>query len=263
VSILRNIGVIRNTGYELTVGTQWVRSDLVTWGTQFSVSHNRNVVVSLGRGVEPFTSPDGSRVAAGYPLGGRWERPILGYGDQNGDGIIETSEVLLGDTAVYLGTSEPDYTAGLQTTLSFFRGVLAVNAGLTYDDGFTQLNQAMMSSATWRGNNDPSASAAEQAAAVSVSTSTGGTGTRYALMQTVSALRFNSLSVAYNIPRGVARRVGARALTVAVQGTNLWLRTNYRGKDPNVNAFGTGNNVADSGVLPQPRMWQLRVSASY
>jgi hypothetical protein len=30
-----------------------------------------------------------------------------------------------------------------------------------------------------------------------------------------------------------------------------------------VNAFATGNNVADAGTLPQPRLWQVRVSATY
>jgi hypothetical protein len=57
--------------------------------------------------------------------------------------------------------------------------------------------------------------------------------------------------------------MGVRALTVALQGRNLGLLTTYHGKDPDVNAYSTGNNVADTGVLPQPRTWQLRVSASF
>jgi hypothetical protein len=41
----------------------------------------------------------------------------------------------------------------------------------------------------------------------------------------------------------------------------LW--TNYAGKDPHVNAFVTGNSVADTGVLPIPRKWQLTVRATF
>ena len=52
-------------------------------------------------------------------------------------------------------------------------------------------------------------------------------------------------------------------MSFAVQGTNLGLFTNYRGKDPNVNAYGSGNGLADTGQLPQPRSWQVRVSATY
>jgi hypothetical protein len=48
-----------------------------------------------------------------------------------------------------------------------------------------------------------------------------------------------------------------------VQGQNLGLRSNYRGLDPGVNGFPTGNRVMDNGVLPQPRTWQVRVNASY
>jgi hypothetical protein len=82
-------------------------------------------------------------------------------------------------------------------------------------------------------------------------------------MQTVNTLRFNSLNVSYAVPRRVARRLGADALSVSVQGSNLGLFTNYRGKDPNVNAYGSGNSVVDTGMLPTPRTWQLRVSATY
>ena len=82
-------------------------------------------------------------------------------------------------------------------------------------------------------------------------------------MQTVNVLRFNSLSVAYNVPTHIAQRAGARSLTVALQGTNLGLHTNYLGKDPGVNGAATGGRVVDNGVIPQPRTWQVRVSASY
>jgi len=50
---------------------------------------------------------------------------------------------------------------------------------------------------------------------------------------------------------------------VSLQGSNLGLRTDYRGLDPHVNGHSTGNGVQDTGVIPQPRRWQLRVSAQY
>jgi hypothetical protein len=52
-------------------------------------------------------------------------------------------------------------------------------------------------------------------------------------------------------------------MAVALQGTNLGLHTNYRGKDPNVNAYASGNGLLDTGQLPEPRMWQLRFSLGY
>ena len=75
--------------------------------------------------------------------------------------------------------------------------------------------------------------------------------------------RHYHLSVRYALPAGLARRLGAQRLSIAVQGSNLGLWTNYRGLDPNVNTLDTGNSVTDTGVLPMPRIWQVRLDATY
>jgi hypothetical protein len=52
-------------------------------------------------------------------------------------------------------------------------------------------------------------------------------------------------------------------MSIAIQGSNLGLSTNYRGKDPGVNAFSTvsaGDETADLGELPAPRVWWLKMS---
>jgi len=260
VSRLQNIGVTRNTGLELGLSVEPVRTDLVTWRAQFQVSRNRNVVVELGPGVEPFytsgNSDGGIRVAAGYPLFGRWIKPVLGYTDSNGDGVLDPAEVIYGDTAVYVGATLPEYTASLHSTVSLFRGVLSVSAGLLYEDGMTQENAARRSLRAFsRGWNDPSSSLVEQLSSFDV--------TGYTTIQTVNSLRLNSVSVSYMVPTNVSRWFGADALTVSLQGTNLGLWTNYSGLDPNVNGRATGNNVVDTGVIPTPRTWQIRVNATY
>jgi TonB-linked SusC/RagA family outer membrane protein len=257
VSTLRNIGVIRNTGLEASLAARVLRTDPVSWDVQLMMSQQRNVVVELGPGVEPFYIGQGdSRVAAGYPLFGRWTKPLIGYADANGNGVLEPEEVLVGDTAVFVGGTTPNYTANLNTTLTFLRGAVAVTAGFSYEDGMTQNNQVGRSLAPFSaGWNDPNSSLAEQARTWDQ--------TGYSWIQTVSTLRFNTLAVTYNVPQFMAQRVGARAVSVSLQGTNLGLRTNYRGIDPNVNLYSTGNGVIDSGVLPQPRTWQIRFNAAY
>jgi TonB-linked SusC/RagA family outer membrane protein len=261
VKILQNIGVIRNTGLEASLGARVLRTDPVSLDVQVQLSQQRNEVVELGPGVEPFYSSGGptiggARVAAGYPLFGRWTKPILGYADANGNGVLEPEEVLAGDTAVFVGGMVPNYTANLNTTLSFLRGAVAVTAGFQYEDGMTQNNQVGRALAPFSaGWNDPNSSLDAQARMWDK--------TGYSWIQTVSTLRFNSLAVTYNVPKFMAQRVGARAVIVSLQGTNLGLRTNYRGIDPNVNAYSTGNAVTDTGVLPQPRTWQIRLSATY
>jgi TonB-linked SusC/RagA family outer membrane protein len=263
--ILKNIGTVRNTGLEMMMGAELVRSAPVTWSAQLQVSRNRNVVISLGPGVAPFSVENGGLLQAirpGYPLFGIWARPIVGYADANHDGVIEPNEVQVGDSAKYMGVSTPDYDASFHTSLSLFRRAISIDAGFDYQHAVTQINAtALDHQSASRALNDPSAPQGELAGTLVLMSDA--TSTPYGLIQTVNTLRFNSLSVAYALPSAAAQRVGARALTVALQGTNLGLFTNYRGKDPNVNAYPIGNGVLDNGQLSAPRTWQLRVSASY
>jgi TonB-linked SusC/RagA family outer membrane protein len=250
---LVNIGRVRNTGFEIALGTNLFRGDAVAVSTQFHVSRNRNRVLDTGDAGE-IEGPGGTRVVEGYPLFGRWARPIQHYADVNGDGIIEHAEVQLGDDQVFLGSPEPDYEAALYANISLARGLVTVSGGLSYTDGQLQVNEAVRETAyTVRAVNDPSAPLSEQAAAVVREQ------TPYGLAQVLSTLRFHSLSVAVNAPERIAGMFGARTLSFTAQGTNLGLWTNYRGHDPNVNAYSTGNVIADTGQLPLPRTWSFGI----
>jgi hypothetical protein len=82
------------------------------------------------------------------------------------------------------------------------------------------------------------------------------------VMQTVNVLRFNSLSINYILPARVLRFFRVPSMTIALQGSNLGLHTNYRGADPNVNAFSTaqfGDRTLDAGQIPQPRTLDLTI----
>ena len=257
--VLENVGVIRNTGVELQLTAEPVQTDLVSLGGNLLISRNRNLVVSLARGVTPFFNPSGDgRVIAGYPLYGRWARPIIGYRDLNGDGLITANEVQVGDSAVFMGESMPNYTAAFGTHAGFLRGHVTVDAEFSYTNGLTQINETARQDQVFsQAMNDPNAPFGEQAAVAVMNV------TPYGIMQTVSTLRFDRLSIGYALPQRYAQLVGAQSLGVAIQGANLGLHTNYRGKDPNVNAYSSGTGVVDSGVLPVPRTWQIRISATH
>lgn len=130
------------------------------------------------------------------------------------------------------------------------------SVGVLYENGMVQRNELGRRLAPFsRGANDPDAPLHEQAMFFD--------NVDYMWTQVVNTLRFNSLSVQYQVPTHWAQRLGARALSIAVQGSNLGLHTNYRGLDPNVNARVSGNGVSDNGVLPEPRVWQIRINANY
>jgi hypothetical protein len=83
------------------------------------------------------------------------------------------------------------------------------------------------------------------------------------LIQVVNTFQFNTLSVNYVLPTRVSSWLRVPRAGVALQGSNLGLHTNYRGKDPNVNAFSTvsaGDQTLDLGQIPEPRMWRFQLT---
>jgi len=259
LSVERNIGTIRNTGLEVTFGTKLVRTDLFDWQLDLNLGRTHNLVTATNGGV-PIQLGVGQRVVAGYPLFGYWAPRILGYADVDHDGIIGPSDVLISDSAVYLGAPVANYEVALHNRASLLRGTLTLEASLDYQDGLTQLNRVAVDN-LWvsRGLNDPSAPAAEQAAAAAAFYNT-----PYGFFETVSTLRFTALSITYRLPAPLAQRLGASGMSVSMQGTNLGLWTRYSGKDPDVNTLATSNGGRiDAGTLPVPRLWQFRVNVAY
>lgn len=243
-----NLGEVSNKGAEVTLGLEPLRSAPLTWRVNLNLSTNANKLVRLAPGQPPIDLGQ-ERLVPGYPLFGRWAKPVVGWLDANRDHLIDTSEVILGDTAVYIGQPLPKYHASMSTSLGLLRGRVTVDATFDYQDGQTQLD-ADGHDPLLLAANDPRASEAEQAAVAALDK------TPFGLIQTVNTLRFNSLSVSVAMPDGVARAFRARTMSVALQGTNLGLHTNYRSLDPTVNA---GEHAQDEGQLPQPRTWELSV----
>lgn len=265
-TIKLNIGEVRNITTEVAATITPVQNGIVQWTVGGNYSYNDNKVMQLDPRSAALISPISSflgeqdRIAVGYPLFSRWAPPILGYGDENHDGIIETNEIRVGDTAVYLGRQDPAYTAAVTTDVSLFHGRLGVHAQLSQQGGYSQVNTGSTSGTTFLSvANDTSATLGQQAVYVAASGSLPLTDA--GLVQTVNEWRFDYLTVNYAVPTAIARRFHSAHMSVAVRGSNLRVWTNYRGKDPNVNAYpSSGNQLADTGQLPEPRTWSLQVT---
>jgi hypothetical protein len=258
-SIDKNIGVVRNTGTELTLTTRLLDTRAASWSATALYSRDDNKVKRLNAG-ESTIIVGNSRVAVGYPLWGSWAQPIISYVDANQNGIIDTTEVRLGDSAVFVGQIDPKYQLSVSSTLSLFNGRLSATVGVSYQDGLTQTQGDLQDNTVLLNlPNTPGTSPATQAAVVAgnppIESNIG-------LIQTVNVWRFNSLSITYLPPPRISRFLHTPNLSVSVQGSNLGIHSNYRGADPNVNAFSTasaGDVLLDAGQLPLPRMWAVMV----
>jgi hypothetical protein len=240
----------------------------VSWVVSTNMSQDNNKVVRLNPD-ESTIIVGTSRVQAGYPLWGAWALPILSYLDENHNDVIEYNEIRVGDSAVFVGQANPDYQLNASSTLTLLNGQVSVTANVSYQSGLTQTQGSTGSDNIMLLNlpNSPGATLATQAAVVASTLSSAGNYggapmSNIGLIQNVNMFRFNSLSVNYRPPTRFVQWLHVPSLSVALQGSNLGLHSNYRGIDPNVNAFSTasrGDILQDNGQLPQPRTWTLSV----
>lgn len=80
-----------------------------------------------------------------------------------------------------------------------------------------------------------------------------------------SYLRFQTISLAYNVPNRIFERIAVNSIRIYAKAQNLWTMTNYTGFDPEVGASQTGNNVygMDNGRYPSPRVYTMGVNVSF
>ena len=109
----------------------------LAWDLSVSGSVYDNKLVELGEGVRAdhlrLRAPAARRRA--IPLGGYWARPILGFDDANGDGIIAADEVTVGDDAVFRGRALPNKEASLNSAVTLFDGLVRVGTQFDYRGG--------------------------------------------------------------------------------------------------------------------------------
>lgn len=245
-----NLGDVTNSGLEVSATIIPIDSKIATMinSAQFSLNRNRLKrfgQLQAGSGIPKSSTNSG--FAIGYPLHGYWTRPLLGVVDINDDGVISTGEYVLGDSAIYLGAPYPKYTISSNHSVTVMRR-LSITGMLSYQNGLTQYRSERAISI--RGYSDPQTPLVLQATTLYSDLNK---------IQTVSVVRFDALSIGYDIPKNATSRLlYNRQLRVSLQATNVGLWTNYRGFDPNVNSSMTEYNQ-DYGAVPKPRTWQLSV----
>ncbi len=269
LSYYANIGHVRNTGAEFSLNAVVLDLPTIGWTVDVSVSKYTNTLVKLFGEESAIDLGNGTRLVEGYPLFSRWSRPISGWGAPRTGTKMWYGDFLVDDSVVYMGMQTPDFEMPFRTSLTLFRGLVSVNGQFNYKAGLTQYN---LGGGQLLGNiyENPNSTYGQQAYALAAACylqhntqlqigRQNGPCTDYGFIQKVNSLRFNSVSVGYNVPRSYLKRLPMSSLNVSLQGSNLGLWTNYRGKDPDVNGTLIGDATSDSGQLPMPRAWSLQI----
>jgi TonB-linked SusC/RagA family outer membrane protein len=257
-----NIGQVRNRGFELALNAQILNQRSVGWDATISTAFNRNKIIDLGG--NPIVGTTISQ-KEGYPINSWWTRPYT-FNDANRDGIIATSEVVVGDTAVYVGPNLPVAEMSLFTGLEIFNRKVRIQGLVDAKVGGYQLNGTERircdNRLNCRGVADPTAPLWEQARAIVVRTTP--SRSQHGYVEKTDFLRFREVSVTYTLPDAWARLISASRATVSAAGRNLGVLTNYTGLDPESGYFSTNTGlVSDFQTQPPPTLWTFKVNVTF
>jgi TonB-dependent receptor-like protein len=257
-----NVGVVRNRGFEGLVSIVPIISEAFSWDVTVNGSVNANKVLSLANGVR-----SGGNIRVGYPLFAKFGRPILGFSDVNGNGIIEASEVQIGDTAVFLGSSLPTRQWTLLTGVSFLRNRVRLATQFDFRGGHlnqntSEINRCFSFTANCRALNDPATPLEEQMKAVVFNKAFVSTGYE----ENGSFTRWRELSAAFEVPSGISNKLGLGSTSVVLMGRNLRTFTSFTGIDPETNAQPGRADIEGYNGLPTAPIspyWLVRVNFGF
>jgi TonB-linked SusC/RagA family outer membrane protein len=286
VSQYRNVGRLRNRGYEIVLNSQNLVGAF-KWSTNFNIARNRNRITNLqGQVIEGGII---NRAVEGYAIGVFFAPEYAGVDPANGDALYYLNTVNTDGSVdrgttndyndaqrVVIGDPNPDYVGGITNNFSFkgidlsvlFQGVFGndiYNGGGQYQSGNGSNgydNQSRDQLNRWRNPGDITD--------VPQARLNGGNGTgessRY--LSDGSFVRLKTVTLGYALPRTLVNRIRMQQVRVYASAQNLLTFTKYEGWDPEVNAdyLASSSNIAlgtDFYSAPQARTITFGISLGF
>jgi TonB-linked SusC/RagA family outer membrane protein len=273
-----NLGEVTNKGVEALINARIIEKRQFGFDVTLNGSTNSNKLVTLG-GLPTIVSSSTLQQREGYPLNGWWTRGLVSFQDKDGNGIITNTgcgatqaqntaacEVIVSDTAVYLGQSQPKYEATMTTGFDFLNHRVRLQGLFDYKGGYKNYNNTERIRCASRFNCagliSPNATLFQQARTVmvreSASRSVGG------FIEDGDFVRFRELSLSYTAPAAFAAHyLRARTLVVSASVRNVGLPwTKYTGVDPE--AYGTtGDAPSEFQAFAPPTYFSFRFNLGF
>ena len=296
----KNIGEVENTGFDIQVKTENLRSRNFRWSTDFNISHFTNKVISLGPEGDPIIS-EAHITQIGRPIGMFYgyikegilmtqaevdSSPLFGTGtpnqsrpgdfrwkDVNGDGVINSLD------QTEMGNPYPDFTYGMTNNVSWKNLSLSVSLYGSY--GNDVLNLACLGIMNRRGNrvnqlarelnywiSEQQPGDGKTPRPNDVSTGGGNREISQHYMDYGSFLRINNLRLQYDIPMGAIRNFfNANSLRAQIYFniTNLHTFTkNETCFNPDIsNSTASATPGVSFSDYPLPRTYLLGININF
>lgn len=302
-SIWKNIGKMRNTGIEFTIGGDIIRTKDLTWNVTANISHNSNELRDLYKQrdangnyvVKPVLISDGTSIAGtaqrileiGEPVDTYYMKEWAGVNpedgkpqwymdDENGNKVVTDSY----SKASYYkcGKASPDVYGSFSTSLFYKNFDLQANFGYSLggqiysyyrqefdsDGAYAGDRNQMKLQNGWSRWEKPGDIATHPRAMYNNQDKGNLASSRY--LESSDYLKLRSLTLGYNFD---LKKYGIQTLRLSVSGENLFTITDYSGVDPELPA-GTNDkgvlSVTSTGgtsVYPAVRKFMLGVNLTF
>jgi TonB-linked SusC/RagA family outer membrane protein len=290
---LVNLGSIKNTGFDFSVGYQSVAASDFTYGFNMNISHYKNEVTDLisdfQTGNTGFRGGAVTRTSVGEPISYFYGKEVVGIfaseaevsaaADQGfatpADGVgrfqyadVDNSGAIGDEDRTNIGSPHPDFTYGLNLTggykgfdiSAFFSGSQG-NDIYNYQKVFTDFplffdgNRSTRVLDSYTSEN-PDASLPALSATIRNSE----TDPNSYFVEDGSYLRLRNLQIGYNFATTILEKLGVQDLRIYVQGTNLFTITGYDGLDPEISSFDSLTLGVDGSVYPVSQIYSVGVN---
>jgi TonB-dependent starch-binding outer membrane protein SusC len=265
-SLIKNIGEIENKGIEFSLTSNNINGKDFRWSTSFNIARNKNTVLRIDGDQDTLSFNDGRYMNAlivGQPIGVHFGPRYAGVDPQNGDALYykqdgkSTTNDYNEAGSFVVGDPNPKWFGGLSNTFSYKGIELSVLLQGVFDyevvngaGGFMSAradwfdNQTRDQLKRWRKPGDvtdiPEARINRFGDFQSPSVST-----QY--MEDASYVRLKNVTLAYNLPSSIAKRLKLSNARFYITGVNLATFTNYTGWDPEVNTDYRAGNINQGG----------------
>lgn len=282
-SITANLGELGNKGFEMTVNTINVSNPKLSWKSNFVFSLNRNKIKKLFGDIGTYTLlgeerygelPDFSNLwFPGEALDVVWDYDIVGIwqmdeaeeaakynmepGDYKAVDVNNDNKYVNLEDKQFIGYDEPRFRLGLRNDISFLKNFTAsffLRAELGHIGAYSAaLNTSWESNDRWNRNNGPVPYWTREEPNYEyprLNTNIAGFGGGLMIYKPRAYLRFQDLSLTYNLPSEFAKRIRLNNLQVFGSVRNLATISKWPGWDP------------ESGMNPMPRIYTFGLSLS-